>query len=117
MVGNARIDAVLLRILPSCSPDFRILGSRRLQSLMNGGGIRLVRGGFAFLLGKFGPFLTMAPLSGDRSFPPARAAPGGIPLFLLLRGLLGGWFRMMGCILLTMWLGWRGGPPAPFLLS
>ena len=44
----------------------------------------------------------------DRS-PPRGLIQGGRPLFLLLRALLGGWFRMMGCILLTMGLGLRVG--------
>ena len=80
------------------------------------GGVRLGRCEFTFLLGKFGSFLRVAPPSGTRSWPPARAGPGGVPLFLLLRTILGGWFRMMGCILRKMGLGLRGGPPAPSLL-
>ena len=71
-----------LRISPSGSPDFRIPGSRRPQSMREGANQTGQRGS-AFLLGKFGSYLRMAPLSGTRP-PPRELLLGGarFPIFL-----------------------------------
>ena len=71
----------------------------------------------SFFLGSVARFLGSLLLVGIDRFPPSELLQGS-PLFLLLMAFLGGWFRMMGCILLMMGPGVRGGkPPVPSLLS